>query len=264
MTEQMIRFEDGAAYERYMGVWSGLIGERFLDWLAPQPGLRWLDVGCGNGVFTERIVERCAPKSVDGIDPSGEQISFARSRPATRMARFQTGDAMALPYPDDAFDAAVMPLVIFFVPDPAVGVAEMARVVRPGGLVTAYGWDLLAGGLPYESLQDEMKAMGIVVPQPPSPGASGMDELNGFWAGAGLESIETKVIAVERTFADFEEYWEIVLKSPSAARTLSVMPPDNLDRLKNTMRERLPLDTSGRITYGAKANAIQGRVPRGS
>ena len=47
MTDQ-IRFNDGAAYERYMGEWSRLAGETFLDWLAPASGLRWLDVGCGN------------------------------------------------------------------------------------------------------------------------------------------------------------------------------------------------------------------------
>jgi ubiquinone/menaquinone biosynthesis C-methylase UbiE len=49
---------------------------------------------------------------------------------------------MALPFPNDTFDAAVMPLVIFFVPDPVKGVAEMARVVCPGGSVTAYAWDM--------------------------------------------------------------------------------------------------------------------------
>ena len=64
-----IRFTNGAAYERYMGTWSQLAGETFLDWLAPEPGLRWLDVGCGNGAFTEMLVERCAPLSVQGIDP---------------------------------------------------------------------------------------------------------------------------------------------------------------------------------------------------
>ena len=56
MTSQ-IRFDDGAAYERYMGKWSQLAGETFLDWLAPKSGLRWLDVGCGNGAFTEMLVE---------------------------------------------------------------------------------------------------------------------------------------------------------------------------------------------------------------
>jgi len=49
-----------AAYERMMGTWSRLVGSIFLDWLAPQPGLKWLDLGCGNGAFTEMIVERCA------------------------------------------------------------------------------------------------------------------------------------------------------------------------------------------------------------
>ena len=132
VTDQ-IRFDDGAAYERYMGKWSQLAGETFLDWLAPESGLRWLDVGCGNGAFTEMIVERCAPVSVHGIDPSEAQLAFARTRPASRVAQFRQGDAMALPFPDDTFDAAVMPLVIFFVPDPARGVAEMARVVCPGG-----------------------------------------------------------------------------------------------------------------------------------
>jgi hypothetical protein len=48
MAEHQIRFDDGAAYERMMGAWSRLAGEIFLDWIAPRPGLRWVDVGCGN------------------------------------------------------------------------------------------------------------------------------------------------------------------------------------------------------------------------
>jgi ubiquinone/menaquinone biosynthesis C-methylase UbiE len=240
------------------------VGDDFLRWLAADADLRWLDVGCGNGAFTEMVVERCAPISVDGIDPSVEQIAYACTRPASRLARFHQGDAMALPFPDDAFEVAVMPLVIFFVPDPAVGVAEMSRVVRPGGTVASYGWDLLGGGLPYESLLDEFEAMGVVVPKPPSPGASGLEELRAFWKGAGLESIETRVISVERTFSNFEEYWAIVQMSPSSSRIFSAMAPEDFARLEQRMRQRLPVDASGRITYGAKANAIQGRVPRGS
>src|SRR3954466_15349411 len=171
VTDQ-IRFDDGAAYERYMGAWSQLTGETFLQWVAPPPGWRWLDVGCGNGAFTELLVERCAPASVDGIDPSEAQLAHARSRLGSAAARFHHGDAMALPFPDDTFDAAVMPLVIFFVPDPATGVAEMARVVRPGGLVSAYGWDMPGGGFPYETLQTEMREIGVPVSQAPSRDAS--------------------------------------------------------------------------------------------
>ena len=157
--DPQIRFDDGAAYEAFMGRWSRLVGEPFLDWLAPSNGLRWIDVGCGNGAFTELVVERCSPSHVRGIDPSDAQLAFARSRLQGRPASFDEGDAMALPYAGAAFDAAVMALVIFFVPDPARGVAEMARVVRPGGSVSAYAWDILGGGFPFAALQAELDAM---------------------------------------------------------------------------------------------------------
>ena len=64
------QFNDGKAYERMMGRWSQAAGEIFLDWLTLPPGLRWLDVGCGNGAFTELLVQRCKPTEVKGIDPS--------------------------------------------------------------------------------------------------------------------------------------------------------------------------------------------------
>jgi SAM-dependent methyltransferase len=255
-----IRFDDGAAYERYMGVWSQRVGEAFLDWLAPQELLRWLDVGCGNGAFTEMLVERCAPVSVEGIDPAEGQLAYARTRPAARVAQFRQGDAMAVPFTDDAFDAAVMPLVIFFVPDPAKGVAEMARVVCPGGIVTAYAWDMLGGGFPYQALQDEMRAMGTDVPVPPSRDASRIDAMRELWLGAGLDAVETQEIAVQRTFADFDDYWTTILGGPSVGRQLMAMASDDLEGLKARMRARLPVDAAGRITYGARANAVKGCV----
>ncbi|MGA7025481.1 MAG: class I SAM-dependent methyltransferase, partial [Pseudolabrys sp.] len=109
--------------------------------------------------FTELIVERCAPNEVRGIDPSEAQLDFARKRSAARLAKFDHGDAMALPFPADTFDVAIMALVIFFVPDPAKGVAEMTRVARPGGAVAAYAWDILGGGFTLEPLRIELREM---------------------------------------------------------------------------------------------------------
>lgn len=261
MATNQIRFDDGAAYERYMGKWSQLAGQTFLDWLAPQSGLRWLDVGCGNGAFTEMLVERCAPVSVEGIDPSEEQLVFARTRPAARVAQFHQGNAMALPFPGDAFDVAVMPLVIFFVPDPAKGVAEMARVVCTGGTVTAYAWDMVGGGFPYEALHAEMRELGVAVPAPPSPDASRIDAMRDLWTGAGLVQVETREITVQRTFIDFDDYWATILGGASVRQHLAAMPSRDIALLKARMRERLTADATGSITYSARANAVKGRVP---
>jgi ubiquinone/menaquinone biosynthesis C-methylase UbiE len=131
-------FTDGEAYERMMGRWSRLVGETFLAWLDLPNGLRWLDVGCGNGAFTEEIIARRAPATVMAIDPSDEQLAFARTRPGTKTAEFLRGDAQKLSFGDGTFDVAIMALVVAFLPHPAKAVAEMARVVRPGGWVATY------------------------------------------------------------------------------------------------------------------------------
>ena len=262
MEAPQIRFDDGAAYEDFMGKWSQLAGETFLDWLAPPARWRWLDVGCGNGAFTELLIQRCAPLEVEGIDPSEAQLAFARARLTGSPARFQLGDAMTLPYADRAFDAAVMALVIFFVPDPARGIGEMARVVRSGGSVAAYAWDILGGGFPFAALQEEMAALGSTPLWPPSVEASRIETMRALWKDAGLEQIDTREISVERTFANFDSFWRIAQTGPRLAPKIAAMPPDELARLKNRLQARLSADPSGRITYEARANAIKGRVAR--
>ncbi len=261
MDAPRIRFEDGAAYEKMMGRWSRLAGEKFLDWAAPSPGLQWLDVGCGNGAFTQLVVDRCAPASADGIDPSEGQLSFARIRPASRLARFHQGDAMALPFPDASFDVATMALVIFFVPEPAKGVAEMARVVRPGGMVAAYAWDMLGGGFPLHPMHEEMRALGIPIPMPPSTGASRIDDMRELWKNAGLVDVRTTEIVAERSFADFEECWEISRSASSLATTIDALAPGDAEQLRNGLRSRLRPHADGRVICTARANAVKGRVP---
>jgi SAM-dependent methyltransferase len=262
MSQEPIKFEDGASYERMMGVWSRLAGEVFLDWLAPPAGLRWIDVGCGNGAFTELLVDRCAPAEVQGIDPSEGQLAFARKRPAARLAQFTQADAMALPIEADRFDAAVMALVIFFVPDPAQGVAEMVRVTRAGGIVAAYAWDILGGGFPLAALGREMRAMGVPPSLPPSVEAAGLDNLRALWTGAGLESVETRTITVERTFENFEDVWTTSLLGATVGAKVKAMATADAAQLKERLRAQLPADASGRITYSARANAVKGTVPR--
>ena len=261
MAEPTVRFDDGAAYEQMMGAWSRLAGEIFLDWLAPAPGLRWIDIGCGNGAFTELLVDRCAPAEVQGVDPSEGQLSFARTRPATGMVQFQLADAMSLPFSINRFDAATMALVIFFIPDPAKGVGEMARVLRPGGKTATYAWDMTGRGFPQELILAEIRAMGLTHPWPPQASASRMEALRELWPGAGFQSLETREITVHRTFADFDEFWMINLKGSTVGPALAALPPKDAAALKDRLRARLPADNEGRITHSARANAIMGRLP---
>ena len=262
MDDQQIRFDDGAAYEDFMGKWSRLAGDTFLQWLAPADALDWMDVGCGNGAFTELLVDHCAPARVLGVDPSEGQLSFARQRLPGRAVQFELGDAMALPAADQSFDAAVMALVIFFVPDPRRGVAEMARVVRPGGSVSAYAWDILDRGFPFAAVQEEMAAIGMPPLLPPSVEASRIAALRALWTEAGLVDIETRQIHVQRSFADFETFWRIARTGPRVAPRVAAMSPQESATLKERVRARLPADADGRITYGASANAVKGRRPR--
>jgi SAM-dependent methyltransferase len=120
-------------------------------------------------------------------------------RPGAHGAVFLPGDAMALPFDSGRFDTAVMALVIFFLPDPAKGVAEMTRVVRPGGLVATYGWDLLGGGFPFDPIREETRAVGIAPLLPQSPGGLADGGASRFVDGRG-----TSVTRDSRNRAAFE------------------------------------------------------------
>jgi len=258
MTE--IRFDDGAAYERMMGTWSRIAGDVFLDWLAPASNQTWLDIGCGNGAFSELIVTRTAPDAVHGVDPSEGQLAFARTRPHADKMQFRQGSAMELPYADNAFDHATMALVLFFVPEPAQGVAEMARVVKPGGRVSAYAWDILGGGFPQEPVFNELRAMGHTPSGPPSAHASQQPVMEQLWKDAGLVDVETRVIRVERTFDNFDDLWTSMLPSPSLKVSMANMSEAQAQELKERCRRVFSAAADGRITYPAWANAVKGRV----
>ncbi|MDB5817096.1 MAG: Methyltransferase type 11 [Rhizobacter sp.] len=261
MQDEQIRFDDGAAYEEFMGKWSRLAGEIFLEWLAPAAGASWVDVGCGNGAFTELLVERCAPAMVQGIDPSQGQIDYALTRLESSTVQFQVGDSMALPYADASFDAAVMALVIFFVPEPAKGVAEMVRVVKPGGSVSAYAWDILGDGFPLAALQQEMAAFGMKPLWPPSVEASRIDAMKALWKNAGLVDVEARKITVRRTFVNFDAFWSSAMGGTHIASGIAKLPASDAVLLKDRLYDRLPKDPAGQIKVTARANAIKGRLP---
>ena len=261
MADSEIRFEDGAAYERMMGKWSLIAGEQFIDWIDVPKKQHWLDIGCGNGAFTELIVQRCAPANVQAFDPAPAQLEYARKRlhPDAPVTWLEAG-AMQLPVPDAQADAAVMALVLFFVPDPAAGVAEMCRAVRSGGTVAAYHWDILNGGFPLAAIGAELLKLGVAPKLPPSAQASTLEASTALWQGAGLQHVRTCQITVQRRFDSIDDYWDSAASSNTIRGALESMSHEQRAALKDKVRQRLQAG-EGELMVSARANAICGTKP---
>jgi len=194
MNDATTLFADGAAYEKRMGRWSRLVGEIFINWLAAPAGLRWLDVGCGNGAFTEVLMARCAPAAVSAVDPSEGQLKYARTRSGTASAEFRVGDAQALPYADCSFDIAAMALAISFIPDPLKAAHEMKRVVKPGGSVCLIDTELDSTAVYSNKPALTRKMTSLVAATMPNPNSA--RELPALARKAGLKNVEAETFAI--------------------------------------------------------------------
>jgi hypothetical protein len=120
---------------------------------------------------------------------------------------------------------------------------------------------MLGGGYPGEPIRAELRGFGIDLPTAPRIEAARIEALRRLWTAAGLEVVETREITVTRIFLDFDDFWTTTLLAASIGPTLASLSAGDAERLKARVRERMPPDNLGRISYDARANAVKGRVP---
>jgi SAM-dependent methyltransferase len=253
----------GDSYEAYVGRWSRPVARDFLGSLAVPEAREWLDVGCGTGALAQAILQEAAPAAVVGIDRSEAFVAGARRRLGDPRARFEIGDAQALPVAGESFDAVVSGLVLNFVPDPRKMVAEMVRATRAGGTVALYVWD-------YAGVMDVMRRFWDAA-KALDPAAAALDEgarfplcapapLATLFRDTGLAEVSTFAIEVPTVFRDFDDYWAPFLGGQGPAPGYAVSLPEERRRaLRDRIRAGMPIEPDGSLQLRARAWAARGR-----
>ncbi len=166
---------------------------------APRPGERWLDAACGPGVVARALAPRVG--HVTGVDATPAMIELARREAAANgvaNADFALGDVTALAAADGSFDGALSRFALHHIPLPGRVVAELARVVRPGGRV------VLADTLADETLEAFSFAQEIERLRDPSHWASlTAGGLRALGTGAGLELEHESAVELELDYGQW-------------------------------------------------------------
>jgi SAM-dependent methyltransferase len=247
----------GDAYFRFMGRYSQPLAPAFADAAGVGPGDTALDVGCGPGALTMELVARLGAGSVHACDPSPPFVAACAAR--NPGAEVTQGRAENLPYEGDTFDVVLAQLVMHFVSEPAAAVAEMTRVVRPGGRVAVCVWDFERG---MEMLRAFWDAAVALDPEAPDElrvmhfGRAG--ELLELLDEGGLGDVTEEELTVTSDYADFDELWNGFLAGIGPAGSYLVgLPESEQARLREKLYSRLGSPTGG-FTLDAVARAAVG------
>jgi ubiquinone/menaquinone biosynthesis C-methylase UbiE len=224
--------------------------------LALSEGDQVLDVGCGTGADARAIAGRLAGVSVMGVDRSDEKIREARALTLglPRPVDFRVGDAHALGFEDETFDACRADRVFHHLTDPPRALGEMVRVARPGGRVVVSDTD-------YDSLvveaPDVLLTRRILAhhTERMESGRIGR-RLPGLLRAAGLEAVTVTPYAAVATAYD-EEVLKLRDKADRASQAGAITPAEALAWVESLTAS----DRAGRFVCAQIVLTVSGRKP---
>jgi ubiquinone/menaquinone biosynthesis C-methylase UbiE len=202
---------DAAGYEQLMGRWSRRLAPLFIDFAGLADGEKILDVGCGTGSLTFALAKAADLSEIAAIDYSPVFVEEAIRRNTDPRINIRQADACTLPYADGTFDRALALLVLHFVPEAGKAVAEMRRVVRPGGVVAAAVWDHLGGMSGMRMMVDTVAALSEGGRQLRArycfqpmmrPG-----EMKRTFVEQGLAGVTETQLMIRMDYRNFDDYW---------------------------------------------------------
>ncbi len=197
-------------YEQFMvptlfGPWA----TRLVQAADPQPGERMLDVACGTGIVARTVAPLVGEQGeVVGIDINPNMLEVARStdRDAGLEIQWREGAAEALPFPDSEFDLVVCQFALMFFEDRNAALAEMYRVLKPGGRVALATWQGLDRHPFYRSLDEVirrklgMSGIGDIF------GLGDTDELRALMERAGFRNVHIEQASMPARFPEPDQF----------------------------------------------------------
>ena len=226
------------AYDRFMGRYSTLLATQLADLAGVTAGQRVLDVGCGPGALTAELIDRVGSDAVSAVDPSEQFVAAFRERfPSVAVQRAFAED---LPFPDGAFDATLLQLVVHFLSDAVTGLREVARVTRSQGVVAACVWDHAGGRAPLGPFWDAARELDPAVEDESDLPGARAGHLTELFRAAGLREVEETTVGASVQHESFEQWWEpFLLGVGPAGAHATRLDEERQSELREACRERL-------------------------
>jgi SAM-dependent methyltransferase len=259
--QQRAQWRDAAgAWDRYFEWYSRAFGPVMTwcaDAIAAAPGMRVLDVAAGSGQPSLTIAPRIQPGgTVLGVDFSPEMVAVAEQRARKAGASnvsFRTMDAEQLELPDASFDAVTCACGLIFFPDAHRALAEMRRVLTPGGRIAIVVWD--------EPSKSPFVTVGggaisrFHAPTPPNPNSPGAfrfakpDVLERVLRDAGFGDVATASVPMPIEFGSTQEYWEMFTECAAGIKAkISTLSNEDHVKLRGLVDElAAPYLVDGRV-----------------
>jgi ubiquinone/menaquinone biosynthesis C-methylase UbiE len=227
------------AYDRFMGRYSTQLSPQLADYAGVRSGQRVIDVGCGPGALTKELVDRVGPTNVFAVDPSEPFVAAVRERFPHVDVRLAAAEQ--LPFADKVFDAALAQLVVLFMSDPVVGLREMARVVRDGGVIAACVWDHAGERGPLSIFWQAARELDPNVTDESRRAGARAGHLAELFVKAGLRNVESTALVSTVVHATFEDWWvPFTLGVGPAGAYTARLEADRRAQLKERCRELVP------------------------